>query len=829
VEHQRSRQLVERSERRLREIVDSLPQLLYVADEDGTYLLANEALAEFHDTEVAVLEGSNVDDMLESSAAEQFRSDLEAVLESNTRKRIPEVEVSDANGETRIFASRLLPYDLAETDKRTVLGISFDVTERQERERELERANALLSTLFDTLPVGVLAGDESRNVLKANQQVFDLLELPGEPEDVVGADCERLAEEVTDSFDAPDEFVARTDERLETREPVHNELVQLRDGRTIARSYQTIELPDGDGHLWTYRDVTTQRERERRLNRLQKRTRTLMQTRTKEATTEVATRAADEVIDARLSGVHLVNDAGDVLEPVAFVDRVREAFEELPSYSRSATAGSRAALVWEVFESGEPLFIDNVSEYEPLTEETPAESVIVYPVGDHGVFVVAAEETDAFSEIDETLVEILASTLRTALDWVEHDLERRERSTQLERLQEVTVTLVRTDGHDAIAELVVEAAEEILGFPIVMVRSYDEAENGLVPLAFSDHVTEALGERPVCTPDGESSTWEVFETGEPQILDAVGTNSLHVDETALESIMILPIGDYGTLAAGATEPGVFDETGRSLAQILATAASAAFERTDRESELRTRRNELERKNERLEEFASVVSHDLRNPLTTLNGSIGMAEQTGDLEHFERAYRAIDRMETMIDDLLSLARQGETISDPESVDLSRVATRCWQTIWSDGTRAVIETDATIVADSDRLSQFLENLFRNAVEHGSTSSRPQADDAVEHGSTSTPSEAAESAEEPAQPELIVTVGDLEDGFYVADDGEGIHEDVRDQVFDSGVSMSSENTGFGLAIVEQIAEAHGWTIDVAESAEGGARFEVRSVETK
>jgi len=829
VEHHRSRQLVERSERRLREIVDSLPQLLYVVDEDGTYQLVNESVAEFLGTEVAEIEGSNVDDVLDDDTTEQFRADIESVLESNAPKRIPEIEVDGANGETRIFAPRLLPYDLAETDKRTALGISFDVTERQVRQRELERANALLSTLFDTLPVGVLAEDESRNVLRTNRQVFDLLELPGEPDEIVGADCERLADELGDPLDEPEEFAAQIDERVEARKPVNDEPIGLTDGRTLLRSYRPVELPDGDGHLWTYRDVTPQREREQRLNRLQKRTRALMDTRTVEATARVATDAANEVIDARLSGVHLVNDAGNGLEPVTIADKVNEVFDQTPSYSRDAPEGSRAALVWEVFESGEPMYIDNVSKYEPLSEETPAKSAILFPVGDHGVFVVSAEEADAFSETDETLVEILASTLKTALDRVEHELEHRERSEQLERLQEVTVSLMRTDDHEAIAELVVEAAEEILGFPIVMVRSYEESENGLVPLAFSDHVTEELGERPVFTPERGSYTWEVFESGEPQILNDIRANAPDVDDDLpLQSIVILPMGDFGTLAAGATEPAVFDDSDRSMGQILATAASAAFERTDRESELRTRRNELERKNERLEEFASVVSHDLRNPLTTLNGSVEMAEQTGDSEHFERSYRAIDRMETMIDDLLTLARQGETISDPESVDLSRIATRCWRAIDSDATRLVVETNRTIFADSDRLIQLLGNLFRNSVEHGSPSSRVQADNAAGYGSKSAPSETTESAGEPAQPELIVTIGDLEDGFYVADDGDGIHEDVRDQIFESGVSTSTENTGFGLAIVEQIAEAHGWTVEVTESADGGARFEVRNVDT-
>jgi signal transduction histidine kinase len=79
------------------------------------------------------------------------------------------------------------------------------------------------------------------------------------------------------------------------------------------------------------------------------------------------------------------------------------------------------------------------------------------------------------------------------------------------------------------------------------------------------------------------------------------------------------------------------------------------------------------------------------------------------------------------------------------------------------------------------------------------------------------------------VTVTVGELEDGdgFYIADDGEGIPEEEREEVFDTGYSTSEDGTGFGLSIVEEIVTAHGWSIDVTESKDGGARFEISGVE--
>jgi signal transduction histidine kinase len=77
------------------------------------------------------------------------------------------------------------------------------------------------------------------------------------------------------------------------------------------------------------------------------------------------------------------------------------------------------------------------------------------------------------------------------------------------------------------------------------------------------------------------------------------------------------------------------------------------------------------------------------------------------------------------------------------------------------------------------------------------------------------------------VTVTVGALDDGpgFFVADDGVGIAADERDSVLEMGYSTASDGTGFGLGIVTEIARAHDWTVDVDESATGGARFVIRT----
>jgi PAS domain S-box-containing protein len=230
------------------------------------------------------------------------------------------------------------------------------------------------------------------------------------------------------------------------------------------------------------------------------------------------------------------------------------------------------------------------------------------------------------------------------------------------------------------------------------------------------------------------------------------------------------------------------------------------------SDRKEREEHLERTNERLEEFASVVSHDLRNPLNVAQGRLELARDECESEHLADVARAHDRMEALIDRLLTLSRIGERTTEREPVDIAALSETCWATVPTADATLVTDTNSRLCADRSRLRRLLENLFRNAVEHGSTSPDSQARQDGVMGSDS---------------EVTVTVGDLDRGFYVEDDGPGIPESKRRQVFEAGNSTATGGTGLGLSIVEQIVEAHGWEIRVTDGTDGGARFEVTAVE--
>uniref|UniRef100_A0A7D6CQB6 histidine kinase n=1 Tax=Natrinema zhouii TaxID=1710539 RepID=A0A7D6CQB6_9EURY len=209
------------------------------------------------------------------------------------------------------------------------------------------------------------------------------------------------------------------------------------------------------------------------------------------------------------------------------------------------------------------------------------------------------------------------------------------------------------------------------------------------------------------------------------------------------------------------------------------------------TERKKREREIRRANEQLEQFASVVSHDLRNPLNVAQGYLEIARESVDCASHDDIAIAHDRMETIIEEVLLLAREGRPIGDTERIDLERLVDRAWANVDTAAATLSVSSDRAIVADGDRLLHLFENLFRNAVEHGGSA-------------------------------VNVRVSTTPDGFFVEDDGPGIPADEREAVLEYGHTTAASGSGLGLAIVRQIVDGHGWEIRVTESADGGARFE-------
>ena len=214
--------------------------------------------------------------------------------------------------------------------------------------------------------------------------------------------------------------------------------------------------------------------------------------------------------------------------------------------------------------------------------------------------------------------------------------------------------------------------------------------------------------------------------------------------------------------------------------------------------------ELEAKNAELERFTYTVSHDLKSPLVTIKGFLGLLENDivkgdtlqiqGDISHIRDAS---ETMQLLLDDLLELSRVGRSVNPPEEVHLSELARDAVKLLASQIAERVVQVDLhpdlpVVFGDRPRLLEVYQNLIQNAVKFMGHQPEPRLEIGVK---------------EEEGKDIIL---------YVRDNGIGIEPRYQDQVFglfdrlDPGV----EGTGIGLALVKRIVEVHGGRIWV-ESA--------------
>ena len=211
--------------------------------------------------------------------------------------------------------------------------------------------------------------------------------------------------------------------------------------------------------------------------------------------------------------------------------------------------------------------------------------------------------------------------------------------------------------------------------------------------------------------------------------------------------------------------------------------------------------ELEQSNQKLEQFAYVASHDLQEPLRMVSSYLDLLQtELGDdldgetEEYFAFAIDGAERMQAMIDGLLTFSRV-QTQADPfESVDPNRILddTRQDLQLKIENARATVTSGdlPTIEADANQLGQLFQNLIKNAIEHGGENTVVEI----------TARKRADATE-----------------FAVADNGPGIPDYRQDDIFDIfDTGGDSDGTGIGLAVCQEIVDRHGGAIWL-ESEEG------------
>ena len=601
-------------------------------------------------------------------------------------------------------------------EPRTVRGFIQDITDRKEREQEVERTQELLEHTERIADVGSWEIDPDTMDVFWSENLFDILG--------VDTDDEPSLDEALDVYYEDDRPIVETavENALQTGEPFDVEVRFQRPNGQIrwlrVQGTPTVE----DGEVVTLRgavqDITDHKEIESELRQ----ERDLF----------------EGIVKTSPIGITVVDADGTL----SFVNEQAEEIygrssEEINDFTHDDSR-------WElVTENGEPIEAGTTPFERVMTQEEPIYGQVIglrQPSGDRvWVSVNGAPQWDDDGE------------LQKAIFAFEDITEQRELETRLaEILGRVTDAFYALDDDFQFTH-VNDRAEELL-------QASEE---------------ELLGEQ----------LWELYP--EAADVDEVW-DAFH---TAMETQVPQSYEVYYDPLDFRVEATVYPSESGVSVYFRDVTEQREYER------------EIEQQNERLEEFARVVSHDLRNPLNVARGRLTLAHDEFESEHLDAADDALDRMERLIDDMLWLVREGQVIGSTASVDVADAVESAWTMVETErGDAELVVPDQsgleTIEADYDRLCQLLENLFRNAIEHSDEN-------------------------------VTVHVGGLDDGFYIEDNGPGIPDDAREEVFEVGYSTSPDGTGFGLSIVKEIADAHGWKITITEGTAGGARFEITGVE--
>ena len=250
---------------------------------------------------------------------------------------------------------------------------------------------------------------------------------------------------------------------------------------------------------------------------------------------------------------------------------------------------------------------------------------------------------------------------------------------------------------------------------------------------------------------------------------------------------------------------------KSIDQALASAHREINERKRTEAELEKHLTELNQRNSELVQFTYTVSHDLRNPLVTIKGFLGMLDK--DLrdgrpekvqEDFKRIAGATDKMDILLSELLELSRIGRIANAPEAIDLVQLAREAAESVddrlrLKNATVTIAPDLPTVTGDRLRLREVFEHLIDNAAKNTGTQPNPRIEIGTERRN---------------RDQII----------YVRDNGLGIEPQYHTKIFGlfEKLDPAMEGTGIGLALIKRIIEVHGGRVWVESEGIGrGSTF--------
>ncbi|MFT4946320.1 MAG: PAS domain S-box-containing protein [Natronomonas sp.] len=697
-------------------------------------------------------------------------------------------------------------------------GAAQDITERKGRERDLELYERVISDVTD----GVYAVDEDNRFIMVNDAFcamtgYDRADLLGEPvttlkDPSISEEAERLAVELAEG---------------ERREATLELALRTKDGDRIPAEARLEPLLLGEeiGRCGIVRDITERKEHEAQLrDRLEQ----------QEVVTNLGRRALEnQDIDSLLSdAARLVAEALDV-DYCTVLDlddeklRLRQGVGWPDGVVGSAAVSaiendSQAAHTLSV---SRPVVVENLATEERFSGPellrshgvTSGISTVIGPEDDPWG-ILGAHDTDerSFGEQEVNFVQSVANTLGAAINRHENERELRARHERLVALNEIN-SLVHSLSSALFSLTSKSDIEELVANRLATADSYEFAWVGVmddseVEVSAEAGVEDYLAgvELSLEDPVGRRGpTVQAHETGEMQVVQDVLADPRyeqwheHAREHGYRASASVPIVDggdqYGTLNVYSDRADAFGKEERIALRRLGSIVAYALLAVERD-------RELQRERDRLEFMNRLLRHNLLNSLNVIEARLDLLDGRVDYEVSDHLETAAGRTSEMIEFVETVREVTKVIGRGDEQELGPVdlgdalSTRVDRADRSHSEASFhLESQPSVdVMADDLLSEVLDNILVNAVQHNDTES----------------------------PTVWVdtTVTDEKVVVAVADDGPGISDEEKPHVFDrEAQNFENPDSGFGLYLVQEIIDSYDGDITVEDSTAGGARFEL------
>ncbi|WP_254526071.1 bacterio-opsin activator domain-containing protein [Natrinema caseinilyticum] len=588
VRHDDERERLERELRTEREhfrvALENSPLIAFRLDTDLRYTWVSKLHPDFRPEDVL---GKRDDELLPTDQAEVIMAPKRAALETGEGVR-EEVSYELPSGQI----SYELTVEPLRDDTGTVVGLtcsSLDVTERNERERELKRTTDLFQQTQRIAGVGGWELDletDSPYEVTMTDEVYRIHEVPvGVPFDLETGiefyhpdDRPRIRAAIERAIETGERY--ELEARLITAEG--NERWVNAAGEGIERNGEIVSLRG------TFQDVTERKEREFALGSLHETARELLNTETVSDVADVVVGATDDVLDVDGVAVYYLTDANE-LEPIASTDGFDARSENPPTVS----VGDTDSPIWNTFATEtHTVFEDVGTDERPLPFAEDVDGGLLVPIGDYGVFV-ALTPPSTIDDETRRLVETIAATTEAAFDRLESQTTLRERDAELEArnrrlkrqgqiteiIRRIDQSLIGATTHEEIERTVCERLVETDDIGFAWIGSLDPTESTLRPRAWAGSKGEYLDIAPLETdlasPEPSVITARTDRsTVVPNVLDRLKTEPWRKSALAcgFSSCLYVPITfdeySYGVLSVYAPEPGVFDQLERAVFEEL---------------------------------------------------------------------------------------------------------------------------------------------------------------------------------------------------------------------------------------------------------------------